>query len=85
MAQRHKNDKPVAVDSIGNPIGNLSDSLAALAVGDYGVSASSNSMLHRQHSAVGGIVQNQHDSQASNLSVLNQSLDLGWTPGGNSQ
>ena len=51
-------------------------------MGDYGVSASTSNMLNRQHSAIGGIVQNKHNSQG-NLSVLNQSLDLGWTPGGN--
>jgi hypothetical protein len=75
MAQRPTNNKQ-------GTVGNLSDSLAGLAVGDYGVSASTSNMLNRQHSAIGGIVQNKHNSQG-NLSVLNQSLDLGWTPGGN--
>ncbi len=84
MAQRPSNDKKGAVDSIGTPISNLSDSLAGLAVGDYGVSASSTNMLNRQHSAVGGNLQNNHSAQQSNFSTLNQSLaDLGWTPGGN--
>lgn len=63
-------------NTMGNPIGNLSDSLGGLSVGNYGVSSSS---------SIGstGPVTIQEKNPHGNLSVLNESIGLGWESAGN--
>ena len=79
----HIHAQPHQYDSMGNPIaiGNLSDSLAGLSVGNYSTPASTGGILdgHRQHSgAVGVGVGQDRNPTGSTLSALGEGLELNW-------
>jgi|EP00979_Chaetoceros_neogracilis_P005135 hypothetical protein len=63
------------VNPMVNQMGNLSESLAGLSVGNYGVTSSSST------GNTGPVSQDQNPH--GNLSILNESIGMGWDSGSN--